>query len=478
MDRKSGIQKKATVSVIVLASTLLLICLLVSLSAADGRSSREGDPVSAQLEHSLNVAAVNGLFITSEELQYGLNLQRAMVVEEFLQLSEGAYHDAFWDTPVGASGETPLQALLDQALESVMDLKLELALAKEYGLLKAITYSSLMDELALENERRSRAVKAGEPVYGPVQMDEAAFIPYYVSKLRIDLQRLLEDDGLLDAQGSSADEGGHWRDEPEVSGAQSSEEPGASTAGMVTPESFKMETSGTEATMDEKADSSATAPLDSGIKLLMHAIAVPYRQQEEAAADIVMQKVKQQEVKDTAVSPVEARKKGTGQTEAEQKDEARVWMDFLREEVRGGTDPVEAIAELEERIKGGSAAIVQRPAAELQEMQFDEATARHFFKSQPALYGWLTSMLAQGHLQAGDISPVLDEGTLGQFTIVKIIELELASNRMGESAQQEEKRLHELRQARYLNYLSLLRQKAVITIYEEAFEQAVRQWVD
>jgi hypothetical protein len=67
----------------------------------------------------------------------------------------------------------------------------EQTLAKANGVIADISYSSFLESLAAENERRKKALSASEPIYGPKQYGEDTYFVYRFSNMVIELKRRL-----------------------------------------------------------------------------------------------------------------------------------------------------------------------------------------------------------------------------------------------------------------------------------------------
>lgn len=137
-------------------------------------------------EASSVVAKVNGVGITAVEFRRELDNQRAPVIDYFHRTYQANVTEAFWDTSYG--GENPRKLAKARAMEELVKRKVELELGNRYGLLSGMAYEDLLEQMDRENKRRAEAVKARQPVYGPVRLEETVFIPYYMSKLRNELK--------------------------------------------------------------------------------------------------------------------------------------------------------------------------------------------------------------------------------------------------------------------------------------------------
>jgi hypothetical protein len=140
------------------------------------------------------VAMVNGSVITTQEFKSELEQQRASVIDYFYRSNGAEYGKNFWKTDF--NGENPEDTAKKRALQEIIGLKIELELARQRGLIQGTSYDDLLHEMDKENKRRLAAVKAREPIYGPVQLDESTFMKYYISKLRIELKEKLSEDEL------------------------------------------------------------------------------------------------------------------------------------------------------------------------------------------------------------------------------------------------------------------------------------------
>lgn len=137
-------------------------------------------------EASTVVAKVNGMDITAVEIRRELDNQRAPVIDYFHRTYQANVMKAFWDTRYG--GENPEEMAKDRAMEVLVKRRMELELGSRRGLLSGTAYEDLLEQMDQENNRRAEALKARQPVYGPVRMEESVFIPYYMSKLRNELK--------------------------------------------------------------------------------------------------------------------------------------------------------------------------------------------------------------------------------------------------------------------------------------------------
>lgn len=87
------------------------------------------------------------------------------------------------------------------ALEEAVRIKVQQIEAKKHGIIKAFSYKNFKKQLEEENQRREKALKNGEKVYGPVSFDESAFYDYTLSNTVIKLKEALAGDTFVPAAG-------------------------------------------------------------------------------------------------------------------------------------------------------------------------------------------------------------------------------------------------------------------------------------
>jgi hypothetical protein len=148
-----------------------------------------GASMRADVDTDTWVAKVNGEPVSARLFQRRMVRNRALTYQYFRQEHGVGDSADFWTTSYG--GEVPLERLKQQALDECVRIKVEQALAKKTGVIADISYSGFLASLAAENERRKRAVAAGEPIYGPMQYREDTYFTYVFSNMVIELKRRL-----------------------------------------------------------------------------------------------------------------------------------------------------------------------------------------------------------------------------------------------------------------------------------------------
>ena len=126
------------------------------------------------------VARVNGEAIDARELELAMLEQRALVLDEAQRRGVGVGPD-FWIRPVG--GVVPLEEVRARALRTLTRRKLEQLLARKVGLIGDLSYAALLEDLALENARRSEVLARGGVIYGPTRYDEGGYTDYRQANL-------------------------------------------------------------------------------------------------------------------------------------------------------------------------------------------------------------------------------------------------------------------------------------------------------
>ncbi|RAU97317.1 hypothetical protein [Paenibacillus sp. YN15] len=127
------------------------------------------------------VAEVNGSPVSAGEFRGALEQERAGVIDYYHRTYGAEYGAGFWEA--GYGGEKPEETLKRRALREVVQVRTELELAWRHGLIPDASGEFLREEMEKENKRREAAIRANQPVYGPVRLDEAAFRNDYMAKL-------------------------------------------------------------------------------------------------------------------------------------------------------------------------------------------------------------------------------------------------------------------------------------------------------
>ncbi|MBA2936979.1 peptidyl-prolyl cis-trans isomerase [Paenibacillus sp. CGMCC 1.16610] len=166
---------------------LLCICGIFTVTGCSAHTPP------AKGNSNLPIATVNGAPLQIGEFRLLAQKLRSGVIQTFIKEYGAQYGKDFWNTSYGEGG-TPQEYLKQMALKEATVAKVIQLLAKENGLIDKIDYSDFAIRLQKENMRRENAVKNKDPIYGPVQYEEAAFYEYWLSNLKLQTMQYLSDD--------------------------------------------------------------------------------------------------------------------------------------------------------------------------------------------------------------------------------------------------------------------------------------------
>lgn len=167
------------------AGIIILVFLTVAIIA-------KPKPSNANQEEDF-IATVNGIPIHATEYQRAINANKSGIIHYFHEKYDAEQTTTFWTTSYG--GEIPLELLKKKALEDSVNLKIQQIIAKEQGVLSEISYSSLLQNLNHENERRRKAIKNNQVVFGPAQYTEEAYLEYVMGNSILSVKnRLMKQD--------------------------------------------------------------------------------------------------------------------------------------------------------------------------------------------------------------------------------------------------------------------------------------------
>jgi len=156
-----------------------LVCGLVAMPKGTQEGALAGDWV----------ARVDGEPISVRLFERRVAANRARAYAHFRQTYGAEDSAGFWTSSYG--GETPLAWTKKRALAECVRIKLEQVLAREKGVIEDIGYAAFLENLERENDRRRRALAAGEPIYGPTEYGEDTYFSYLFSNTVIELKRRL-----------------------------------------------------------------------------------------------------------------------------------------------------------------------------------------------------------------------------------------------------------------------------------------------
>jgi hypothetical protein len=135
------------------------------------------------------VATVNGDAIVEREMRNLAGNLKAEVQNDF-QVNHGAkLTKEFWTNHY--DGENPFVQLKEKTLTEAIKRKIELTLAMNNKLIDFNSYNELLTQLDMENERREKAIKKGEIVYGLRSFSENQYEKHIISNMRLRLKDFL-----------------------------------------------------------------------------------------------------------------------------------------------------------------------------------------------------------------------------------------------------------------------------------------------
>lgn len=162
---------------------LLVLCVAIVLLV--GAGARKGDLKDEAL-------IINGSPVFEEEFFLLLRentIQYENQLREDHKIPGGQSVRAYFD-----GDETEYRRLLlEENIAHLTELRVEQALAKEYGVASEFTYAAFLEELDTENRRRADSIAKGEPVYGLQSFSPEQYYSYKMSNLRTQLLRALPD---------------------------------------------------------------------------------------------------------------------------------------------------------------------------------------------------------------------------------------------------------------------------------------------
>lgn len=193
MKRKKSHRRKRVIIAIVAAAVAVVVgvvaIVLIHKSSAPTRAVVEidGNPVYEE-EFSL--------LLKDHMLQYEATLR------DHLSVPDGQDLCAY----LNGDEEEYRRLILQAHVQTLVQLRVETALAEEYGVLeKPFTYEYLQQKLVEENEERQRKLANGEVVYGLKKFDMVTYYDYFMSGLVTDTIRRIPD-AVLQVDDAMVDE--------------------------------------------------------------------------------------------------------------------------------------------------------------------------------------------------------------------------------------------------------------------------------
>lgn len=157
----------------------------------------------AHLAEKDYIVEVNGSPVLAEEFQM---LLKEHTIPYEMQLRElyGIPPERTVLEYLGGDQEEYRRLMCEENIKAITALRVEQALAQEYGLIPEFTYKRFLADLEEENRSRAEKLAAGEVVYGLQRFSVEQYYSYFMSNLRQELLRTLPD-GLLGVSGERVD---------------------------------------------------------------------------------------------------------------------------------------------------------------------------------------------------------------------------------------------------------------------------------
>lgn len=166
------------------ALKVALVALICAMAA--GNAVAVADPMES-------VALVNGESVTCDEVKFFFQHNRSKVYQHFHQAHGVKDFDGFWENGTRIGEESPLRMLKELTMRDIILAKVQLQLAREEGLIRDSSISSIMNLRKQENQRREKALQSGHVIYGPREYSEPVFFDYFITNLVIRLKQRLGD---------------------------------------------------------------------------------------------------------------------------------------------------------------------------------------------------------------------------------------------------------------------------------------------
>lgn len=141
------------------------------------------------------IGHVNGEPVTQDEYTFFAQRNKHKVISKFRNEHKLDYHAGFWQDK--SKGKTPGEVLNELTIESIVSSKIQFLLAKQYGIIKDISFLSIKQYLESENKQRREALLKHVVIYGPEQYSLESYYEYLTSNMIIKLKDYMLKNGLI-----------------------------------------------------------------------------------------------------------------------------------------------------------------------------------------------------------------------------------------------------------------------------------------
>ncbi|NOU64778.1 hypothetical protein GC096_12145 [Paenibacillus sp. LMG 31461] len=168
-----------------LSVIILFLAIFVTTGCSEWQTHSLVGPLPA------TVAYINDSAIDEREFQLFLNDVKAQTAGYFKQTYNADDSASFWTTSF--QGEVPIEKAKQLALDRLKEVKVQQFLAQEYGLMNDLSYTAFLKNWLTENQRREKAIKNNQVVYGPKQYDERGYYSYVFSNLVLKVKAVFQE---------------------------------------------------------------------------------------------------------------------------------------------------------------------------------------------------------------------------------------------------------------------------------------------
>lgn len=127
------------------------------------------------------VFTVDGEPVSLSQFEQQMEKEKLMVTRDFEIKYKATFGPGFWTMNFG--GDIPVNALRRRAKDAIVVSVVKKMIAREMGIIEKIGYEDFLKELDSVNKARTKAVKEGKVIYGPVTYTLEMYSDYYMSTL-------------------------------------------------------------------------------------------------------------------------------------------------------------------------------------------------------------------------------------------------------------------------------------------------------
>ncbi|MDR6555235.1 hypothetical protein [Paenibacillus qinlingensis] len=167
----------------------IVILFLLSIFATTGCTEWQKSSLAGP--SYATVAYINDVAIDEREFQLFLNDVKAQTAGYFKKTYNADDSDSFWTKSF--QGEVPIEKAKQLALERLKEVKVQQLLAQQYDLVNDLSYTTFLANWSQENQRREKAIKNNQVIYGPRQYEERGYYTYLFSNLVLKVKAVFKE---------------------------------------------------------------------------------------------------------------------------------------------------------------------------------------------------------------------------------------------------------------------------------------------